>query len=102
VCIDANFTQKHLSGVYDDSDVHYACSFFLSNAKVIEMESYIEAAQAGKNPVNLDDLLLSDEVLEQCEKSFVAAQEKIAKASRVYFADTGLMALVCQHDRLLW
>jgi len=66
------------------------------------MESYIDTARSGKACENLEGLVLSDEVLAECEKSFIAAQAKIAKASKVFFADTGLMALVCRHDRLLW
>ncbi|KZV91460.1 hypothetical protein EXIGLDRAFT_585054, partial [Exidia glandulosa HHB12029] len=40
--------------------------------------------------------------LDECEESFRAAQEKVAKASVNYYADTGLMALLCRHDRVLW
>ncbi|KIJ26859.1 hypothetical protein M422DRAFT_82689, partial [Sphaerobolus stellatus SS14] len=39
--------------------------------------------------------------LDECEKSFIAAQKKIAKASSKHFADTGLMGLLCRHGRLL-
>lgn len=45
---------------------------------------------------------VADEVLDECENSFKAAQEKVAKASTNYYADTGLMALLCRHDRVLW
>ncbi|EJD44915.1 hypothetical protein AURDEDRAFT_64944 [Auricularia subglabra TFB-10046 SS5] len=45
---------------------------------------------------------LDDEILDDCEQSFVAAQEKVTKASKNYYADTGLMALICRHDRVLW
>lgn len=45
---------------------------------------------------------LADDVLDECEQSFIAAQEKVVKASTNYYADTGLMALLCRHDRVLW
>ncbi|KIM39164.1 hypothetical protein M413DRAFT_75240 [Hebeloma cylindrosporum] len=41
-------------------------------------------------------------VLDGCNDSFVAADERRMKASTVFFADTGLMALICRHDRVLW
>ncbi|KAG2051809.1 hypothetical protein BDR06DRAFT_1060299 [Suillus hirtellus] len=41
-------------------------------------------------------------VLDGCSESFVAADEKCQKASMRFFADTGLMALLCCHDRVLW
>ncbi len=41
-------------------------------------------------------------VLNECEGSFVAADERREKASTQFFDDTGLMALLCRHDRPLW
>ena len=32
----------------------------------------------------------------------IAAQERVAKASKAFYSDTGLMALLCRHDRVLW
>lgn len=45
---------------------------------------------------------LGDDILDECESSFLAAQEKVTKASKNYYADTGLMALLCRHDRVLF
>ncbi|EJD34005.1 hypothetical protein AURDEDRAFT_76544 [Auricularia subglabra TFB-10046 SS5] len=45
---------------------------------------------------------VGDDVLDACEQSFIAAQESVTKASKNYYADTGLMALLCRHDRVLW
>ncbi|KIJ28448.1 hypothetical protein M422DRAFT_61921 [Sphaerobolus stellatus SS14] len=47
-------------------------------------------------------LKLTSLVLDACEESFIAAQDKVAKASAKHFADTGLMAMLCRHDRVLW
>ena len=41
-------------------------------------------------------------VLDGCNDSFKAADDRRQKASTQFFADTGLMALVCRHDRVLW
>lgn len=45
---------------------------------------------------------LPNSVLDDCEKAFLAAQEMVTKASKNFYADTGLMALLCRHDRVLW
>ncbi|KAJ7873548.1 hypothetical protein B0H14DRAFT_3438323 [Mycena olivaceomarginata] len=49
-----------------------------------------------------EDLLLPRSVLDGCEASFKAADEKREKASTDFFEDTALMALVCRHDRVLF
>ncbi|KAJ7589413.1 hypothetical protein C8J56DRAFT_785017, partial [Mycena floridula] len=41
-------------------------------------------------------------VLKGCEESFTAADEHQTKASTQFFTDTGLMALLCRHDQVLW
>ncbi|KAF7364466.1 hypothetical protein MSAN_01108000 [Mycena sanguinolenta] len=41
-------------------------------------------------------------VLDNCEASFLAADEKRAKSSTQFFDDTGLMALNCRHDHALF
>jgi hypothetical protein len=48
-----------------------------------------------------DGLAVPVSVLEGCEKSFLAANENKEKASTAEFADTGLMACVCRHDRVI-
>ncbi|EDR08571.1 uncharacterized protein LACBIDRAFT_296860 [Laccaria bicolor S238N-H82] len=40
--------------------------------------------------------------LEGCLASFIAADERRTKASTQFFADTGLMAMLCRHDHVLW
>lgn len=47
-------------------------------------------------------LKVPNSVLDDCSKSFTAADETRKKASTQLFADTGLMALLCRHDRVLW
>jgi hypothetical protein len=41
-------------------------------------------------------------ILDACMESFTAADENRTKASTQFFADTGLMALLCRHDQVLW
>ena len=39
--------------------------------------------------------------VDECNNSFTAADSSRVKASTQFFADTGVMALLCQHDRVL-
>jgi len=62
----------------------------------------VEAARTGtkqhsENRASTEVLDIPDEVLDDCQKTFVAAQN-ISKASNKIFADTAIMALVCRHD----
>lgn len=47
-------------------------------------------------------LRVPNSVLDGCESSFIAADENREKASTTFFDDTGLVALVCRHDFVLW
>jgi hypothetical protein len=47
-------------------------------------------------------MLLTDDVLDECKSSFKAADERRVKANTSFFSDTGLMALLCRHDNVLW
>jgi hypothetical protein len=40
--------------------------------------------------------------LNECRESFLAADEKRQKASTQFFSDTGVIALLCRHDHVLW
>ncbi|KAF8584060.1 hypothetical protein K439DRAFT_1646990 [Ramaria rubella] len=41
-------------------------------------------------------------VLKECTESFLAVDENRTKASTTFFNDTGVMVLLCRHDRVLW
>ncbi|KAG1833599.1 hypothetical protein DFJ58DRAFT_736069 [Suillus subalutaceus] len=49
-----------------------------------------------------DGMRVLTSVLDGCGDSFLAADEKREKASTQFFADTGVMAMLCRHDRVLW
>jgi hypothetical protein len=105
VCIDANFTQKCLRGKYDDPQLCHPRTHFLDQAEVLDMEAMVEELRQNPRPlqpVKSNTPMLPDEVLDECEQSFVAASENIAKATTTLYADTGLMAMLCRHDCVLW
>jgi hypothetical protein len=115
VSLDANFAQKCRKSKCDDPPIAHPETHFLSEAHVSLMEK--EVAEARQHPPKKGDhkqkkggthkevttvTSVPDAVLDECERSFLAAQDKVAKASRDFYSDTGLMALICRHDRLLW
>ena len=118
VCIDGNFTQKrrHDKTMHYDPPRQHPDSSFLSKAVVDAMATHVETLRASPpssrsqrgDPARDDDdfvevgLQVPVSVLNSCNNSFVAADEKRQKASTQYFDDTGLMALLCRHDRVLW
>ena len=55
-----------------------------------------------RNPQSIVGMALTEDVLDECESSFKAADERRVKANTSFFLDTGLMALLCRHDNVLW
>ncbi|KAG6835143.1 hypothetical protein H0H93_004459, partial [Arthromyces matolae] len=116
VCVDACFTQKRNSGARDPPRSH-PCSVFVPESEVEKMERYV----AHKRPTNPrpqkrtrreeedeacdhyeGPLRVPKSVLDDCEASFTAADDRREKASTQFFDDTALMALVCRHDVVLF
>lgn len=91
-------------------------TIFISESYVKTMEDHVSDCRTGgagtrNRPRQLaqeihdgyeDGMRIPVSVLDGCSESFVAADEKREKASTRFFADTGLMALLCRHDRVLW
>ena len=111
MCLDACFKQKRRKGAQIDPPFHHCDSFFLDEQRVKQYETYVEDVKAkhgkGKGKERARDegvegIRVPDAALAECEKSFIAADEHRVKASRKFFDDTGLMALLCRHDRVLW
>ncbi|KAI5980440.1 hypothetical protein EDD15DRAFT_2393533 [Pisolithus albus] len=116
VCLDACFTQKRTNNPRNSA----ACdppnptnTVFIPDSEVKVMEDFIEKqrscssnhhslAQTQQEDRFEDGMRVPVSVLDGCGDSFHAADEKRQKASTRFFADTGLMALLCRHDRVLW
>lgn len=89
----------------------------MPEADVKVMEEHMENLQPSRSGPSQSERRLRDDdakdsyegslkiptsVLDGCNESFVAADEKPQKVSTQLFADTGLMALLCRHDRMRW
>ena len=112
VCLDACFTQKRRQGGKDPVHKHPQ-TVFVPQADVKSMEEFVDETRnsqshrRGFSGKAGDDgfegpMKVPASVLNECGDSFKAADEKREKASTKFFADTGLMALLCRHDRVLW
>ncbi|KAG2106897.1 hypothetical protein BD769DRAFT_1630671 [Suillus cothurnatus] len=116
VCIDACFTQKCSTNPRSASSIdppNPTPTFFLSNDDVKAMEDFVNSCRGERRRTRAsraqeeedryeEGMRVPVSVLNGCGESFVAADEKREKASTRFFTDTGLMALLCRHDRVLW
>lgn len=123
VCVDACFTQKRNQSDPDPPKTHPG-THFVSEALAEKMADYVESVrppQPSQKPnqkksrkatvQQVDDeddcyehpkSKLAKSFQDTCESSFTAADERREKASTRYYADTGCMALLCRHDRVLF
>ncbi|KAJ6534910.1 hypothetical protein B0H19DRAFT_964183, partial [Mycena capillaripes] len=118
VCLDACFTHRKKASVPDPPKT-YPHTHFVPEEQSEQMENYVDAVRDTDKPkpkkARVDevedeeddgyehpDLLLPRSVLNSCEASFTAADEKQAKTSTKGYNDTALMVLLCCHDCVLW
>ncbi|KAF7334360.1 hypothetical protein MSAN_02375400 [Mycena sanguinolenta] len=105
VCIDACFTQKKRKSPRDPPRTH-PDTHFVPEEQCARTEEYVDGVRVQE--VDEEDgyeyaqLPLPRSVLDACEASFKAADEKRQKTSTDFFDDTALMALLCRHDRVLF
>lgn len=95
VCLDGNFHHRHRRSAGNNISV-YIPEYFISKTEVDNVGSRIEA-QRPKRPANKTSTAL-DAAVDECERAYTAADGRKAKTNSEIFDDTGLMALVCQHD----
>jgi len=92
---------------YRDHPLRHPNTIFIPEDEVNMMEEYVEDRRSRGCRTNKDadyegDIRVPTSVLDECHESFTAADEKRKKASTDFFSDTGLMALLCRHDQVLW
>ena len=119
ICVDANFSQKRRKsqGQAWVPPRQHCESVFIPVTEVEELEAYVDEIRPPKRKGNSSNVRVDESnieadfeagmrvptaVLNACNDSFVAADSNRVKASTLFFSDTGLMALLCRHDRVLW
>ncbi|KAF8203430.1 hypothetical protein K438DRAFT_1964915 [Mycena galopus ATCC 62051] len=115
VSLDACFTQKRRRkrGGRDPARMH-PDTHFVPEETVKKMDEHVENVRPAKPPKAKQpraeevadgyegDMKVPRSVLNECESSFKAPDEKREAASTQFFDDTGIMALLRCHDRVLW
>ncbi|KAK7008483.1 hypothetical protein R3P38DRAFT_3324595 [Favolaschia claudopus] len=93
---------------------HHPSTIFVSTDVTDTMDAYVESIRPSRHAAADDEgepeddhfedprLPVPKSVLDECESSFVAADERRIKSSTKFFDDTGLMALTCRHDHPLF
>ncbi|KDR66151.1 hypothetical protein GALMADRAFT_44200, partial [Galerina marginata CBS 339.88] len=110
VCLDACFTQKRRKsqGNAWAAPREHPETVFIPEKDVKVMEAMVEDTRPSRKQKPSADkhyesgMRVPTAVLDQCHESFISADSSRAKASTQLFADTGFMALLCRHDRVLW
>jgi hypothetical protein len=114
VQLDACFKHKRRKGKGEQTDPPHTHpeTVFVSMEDVSSMEDFVDSVrpQTTREPRTraqepdgfVGPLKVPTSVLDECHESFLAADEKRQKASTQFFSDTGLMALLCRHDHVLW
>ncbi|KAJ7612604.1 hypothetical protein FB45DRAFT_981861 [Roridomyces roridus] len=115
VCADACFTQKRRRGGPRDPPRTHPNTVFVPEHTTDEMGAHVEDVRPVRGQTKKrarpseeedhyehQDLRVPRTVLDDCRDSFIAADEKREKASTKFFEDTGVMGLLCRHDRVLW
>ena len=112
VCLDACFTQKRCKGIAGQRDPpqEHPKTVFIPEGQVKAVEANVDclwgSAQHVPHATSGDtverNLRVPNSVLDGCNDSFKAADECRQKASTEFFADTGLMVMLCHHDCVLW
>ena len=113
--MDGNFEQKRCRNAGGDTVLPpYSQSFFIPPDEVEEMRENVDKARGGAKKDQdeeeeeddendrLPGLQLPNYVYDSCTSRFLAAKDGNQKAEKSVFADTGLMALICRHDRILF
>ncbi|KAI1782383.1 hypothetical protein LXA43DRAFT_1068847 [Ganoderma leucocontextum] len=95
-----NFENQHHNVAAGESPWFYEPKYFISKEQVDAMDARIATARS--RPPRQHQSQVPESALDECEKSYEAADEKKEKTHGTKFDDTGLMALVCRHDIVLF
>ena len=111
-CVDGNFEQIRLRHAGSgDQPIPKGHTFFLTPEEILQAQREVERcrksaakpdATATEEDTIVPGLSLPNYIYEGCNSRFLAAGEQNKKTKASVFSDTGLMALVCRHDRALF
>jgi Kyakuja-Dileera-Zisupton transposase len=95
VALDGNFHHRHQRNA-GDSPHFFHPQYILSKRFVDDIGSHIQSVR-GSQPKPYRSPV-PDEAIDDCQRTYEAADGRKQKTSAEHFDDTGVMALVCRHD----
>ncbi|KAJ7747712.1 hypothetical protein B0H14DRAFT_2276323, partial [Mycena olivaceomarginata] len=96
---DGCFSYHHIRKA-GDRPISYNPSYFISKVKVDAVGDRIDQARKGK-PATLEPLI-PQEVLDACNTTFNAANEKKWKVDPKFYDASGVFMIVCRHGQVLF
>lgn len=110
VCVDANFEQRRCATAGGSIiPIPHPQTVFLPPSEVLKTKLLVESRRKDKKGSSDEDenqtlkgLALPNYIYEECTSRFIAANESNKKAEASVYSDTGLMALTCRHDHVLF
>jgi hypothetical protein len=96
---DGCFSYRHVRRA-GDGPISYNPSYFISKAKVDAVGDRIDRARKGK-PATLVPLI-PQEVLDACNATFDAANEKKRNTDPKFYDASGVFVMVCRHAQVLF
>ncbi|KAG2109214.1 hypothetical protein DEU56DRAFT_874510 [Suillus clintonianus] len=105
VCIDACFTQKRSAnprGAAGSDPPNPTPSFFVPTDDLKAMEDFVERCRRDRRQARTSRAEPDEDGYEEGMRIPVSVLNGWRRRVLSFFTDTGLMALVCRHDRVLW
>jgi hypothetical protein len=96
---DGCFSYRHLKSA-GDGPISYTPDYFIPKEKMIEVKECLDAARK-KLPAKVKPAI-PQEVLNACESSWEAANEKKQKADPQRYDASGIFAITCRHLQVLF
>ncbi|CAK5268968.1 unnamed protein product [Mycena citricolor] len=97
---DGNWSLRHLCSAGDGPKLPFQPAYFVSKAEVDSVRQRILAARKQKPRRNTSPVSLH--VIEACQDSFEAANDKKEKADPNRYDSTGVFVMTCRHSQVLF
>ena len=99
--MDGNFQHRRYNHVKEDPKILSSDDDFnwITESEVNAAKDHVEQCRRDGNAVNSQrSKTVPERILDECEKSFKASQEKMHEPGDAMYDSKGVMALVCRHD----
>jgi hypothetical protein len=102
IALDGNFQHRHYKSVLDDPVfLETGDSFgWVTAEEVAQAKAHVDECkkEGGSNQIKRRSSSIPSQVLDDCESSYRAAQEKLKESDDSAYDIKGVMAMVCAHN----